>query len=1468
MSKLFISHSSKDDGFVRALREALEDQGYDGWIDSRQLRGGALLWPEIQEAIDEACGLAVVVSSAALQSKWVGKESKHALGVQRTRGKERFPVIPVSLDGTKLGVLEEFFGEEPVYIPAASGAGGDEAVLDAILVAMGKRLPADRAAEPQPKAEPVEELVLHLTDLKIHEEDGKRRATARARLVYEPATPGQPQVASPQPWRLTSPLGLIEAEELRWYLEKYAIWPSGIFREHCERVEANLAKWGQALHTVALPVAHTANVMAAWAKVGEQAGRRFSVEVDAALESGASEAEQSTAREAATLLLGLPWELLHDDKSFLFQGTKAMRVRRRLPNIEGREVPVVAPPIRILLVTARPEDDACGYIDHRANALPLVEAMEALGGLVKIRVLDEPTLSALGKELETARAAGQPYHVIHFDGHGVYDRKVGLGGLCFEDPTDLGKLEQRGHKTVFTTDLGPLLKDHRVPLVFLEACHTATAEKAAESVASAILKEGVVSVVAMSHSVLVETARKFVEAFYGALAAGKRVGSAMLVGQRALKDDSVRGRIFGVGELCLQDWFVPVLYQEKDDPQLFKRTPARQTRDDILAGQMRRMGDLREPPKTGFVGRSRELLALQRLLATSRYAVIRGQGGEGKTALATEFARWMVRSQQVRRAAFICVEGMENNIVESVLDRLGQQLCKQGWSTQADCGGDLEKAEMTIDRALRERRTLLVVDNMESILPPPFVERHEALVAEAKADLDALLALCQRLSDKGDTRIVFTSRERLPVPFDGERERRELGQLAREDAVALVEKLLGEDAVGAGDAADAQTEEIERLVDAVHCHARTLALLAPSLRSHGVEATRESLAELMAEMEKRFPGDREKSVYASVELSLQRMSAENRERARVLAVFHGGVVLDMLRVMMEWKNDEAVALARELVATGLATADPHHRLSLDPALCPYLRLRMNRAETEVLTMRWTPVMRAYVRFLVEQQESQHPEAVATLAVLELPNLLALLDREEKAGYAESTIDLASDLCCLLQRLGKSRMVASVSNVRDKAAKRLVGTWNHACFDVQMTRIGQQLSGGEIGRALEDAKDLLQRARAAGVDGYPGAEYDLALACWFLARALNACGDAGKALGLLGEARTRFEAIAGQQGDKAAEGMALTCLTERGDSLRSLGRLDEAASAYEEAIELDDRRGAKRDVAVGKTQLGSVRLLQRRFDEASEAYRQGLERFTQLDEPGSVATCWHQIGRVFQELGQPEAAEDAYRQSLAISVRLGDVASQASTLGQLGVLYDAALGRTAEAAEFAKQAADKFVGVRHLANEGVARSDLANRLRKLRRFDEARQETRRAIECKTPFGHVAEPWKTWSILAIIETESGDLSAAAAAKQKAIDCYLAYRRDGGENHNGAGRLVFDMRERLAQGGLSAATAFLQQLATRPDFPVSLHAFVQALQAVLNGSRDRNLANAPDLDYTMAAEILLLIENLDRPNPAPRR
>lgn len=152
MSKVFISHSSQDDDFVRKLRASLADLGQQGWIDSRELRGGNLLWPQIQRAMEAASAYVVVVSPDALQSRWVGKELRYALDLAVERGKDKFPVVPLALNGTKLGVLEALFGEEPCYIPVSSDAGGIDAAMHAILIALGQRRPTDVPSDSQPKA--------------------------------------------------------------------------------------------------------------------------------------------------------------------------------------------------------------------------------------------------------------------------------------------------------------------------------------------------------------------------------------------------------------------------------------------------------------------------------------------------------------------------------------------------------------------------------------------------------------------------------------------------------------------------------------------------------------------------------------------------------------------------------------------------------------------------------------------------------------------------------------------------------------------------------------------------------------------------------------------------------------------------------------------------------------------------------------------------------------------------------------------------------------------------------------------------------------------------------------------------------------------------------------------------------------------------------------------------------------------
>jgi hypothetical protein len=550
--------------------------------------------------------------------------------------------------------------------------------LPQILAALGEQLPDDLQPPPEPVSRPVAELKLKLSRATIREAgEGRWRVSATAQLIYDPADPARPAAESRE-FDFTSPLGPIEADELRWYLEEYYRWPTAFFSERAKQIEARLPEWGRQLYDAATSGQSARARLAEWQQSADGAERRFSVFVESRLPEGSSETEQDAANEAGSALMALPWELLHDGQSFLFQGKNSVRVRRCLPKERAEKPAPSGLPIRILLVSPRPEDDKAGYIDHRISARALVEAIQSLGELAELTVLDPPTLPALDRALRQASEAGHAFDVVHFDGHGVYDRRRGLGSLCFEDPKDLGKLEKRTSLLVDAEELGALVREHRIPLVFLEACQSAAEARPAASVAARLLDAGVTSVVAMTHSVLVETARRFVTAFYRDLTEGKRVGAAMLAGQQALYDDDSRGHVMGAGELRLKDWFVPVLYQEESDARLITELFGGEVQRLIEQRRRLSLGALPPPPSHSFVGRSRDLLKLERMLAGNgqRYAVVRGRGGEGKTTLAVELARWLVQTRRFERAAFVSLE--EYTDARGVLDSLGRQLLPQG----------------------------------------------------------------------------------------------------------------------------------------------------------------------------------------------------------------------------------------------------------------------------------------------------------------------------------------------------------------------------------------------------------------------------------------------------------------------------------------------------------------------------------------------------------------------------------------------------------------------------------------------------------------------------------------------------------------------------------------------------------------------------------------------------------------------
>jgi tetratricopeptide (TPR) repeat protein len=1432
--RLFLSHAHRDKPEAEALRRALEDSGVGVWEDALELRAGDRL-ADLEKEVKASRGFLLLWTSSANESEWVERETGWAREARQENPDYRILVV---LRGGGQVSARRLVGEELLFIAAA---GASEEAVPEIRRALGERAPSGRVASAPAPAPLLEELVISFGDARIEESGGRRRAAGRFRLEHRPAS----GAGSRSPWhQYESPLGPLEIEEIRWYLERYPGWPFGTFRERAAALEMKLPEWGRALYDLTLGQGEGQTLD--WRRATGSA-RRVVVEVD----DGAGE---SSASAGAAALLALPWELLADVEGYLFEGGLRARVVRRIPRGSSKASLPLADRLRVLLVIARPEGEGVGFLDPRASARPLVEALAPLGRRAGLEVLADGTLPALRDALARAETAGRPFHVVHFDGHGIYDPTAGLGKLCFEDPADAreNKLERRPH-LVDAEELGALLRERRVPLFVLEACQTAMAgEEVKASVAARLLAAGAGSVLAMTHAVLVETARRFVGTFYQRLVAGERIGAAMVDAEHQLRDDPRRGEVGGHGELLLQDWFVPVLFQEEaGDLQLLQAGAAADPQD-LAAERSVREGELPESPAHGFVGRARELLTVQRLLRDHRCLTLLGGGGQGKTALAVESARWLLDLRRFERIAFASVEDLPD--ARLMVERLGRQLVPDYSVAREEGAGSagerLARARLPVERVLAERRVLLVVDNLESLLAAPG--------REAPAGADEVFGLLGEVSKKGETRLLLTSREAPPGPLEGASV--PLGPLSQSEGRELLAGVLAR--AGQAPAGDADEKRADELIEAVSGHARSLVLLAPLVAERGLEVTAKSVAGMMAKLEALHPGRRELSLLASVRLSLDRLPEPARKQVRALAVFHGSARVEALARVLEVENEEALTLGRQLVALGLAGADGPY-LFPDPALGPAVADELSGEERRELEQRWLQATLGLITHLYnmmfENAASASQGTQASLA--DLLAAIAKAEEEVEAGRvpAAEVMHSVTALQALVRRLGREAARARLEETRRRLKARL-GEWSHAAFNSAKEEIDQRLETGDVSNLVRAAEELEARAVAAG-DVYPEAAYDRALAHLMLSRALRSAGRAGESLSPLAEAERKFTELA-QAGDKDAARMLGPLSNQRGDALLELGRLEEAVRCYERAIELAAATGNQRSAAVARAQIGTVRLEQGRLQDALLAYGQARETFAALDEPGSVAAAWHQIGSVYEEARQWDQAEAAYQHSLSIEVERGNKRGQALTVGQIGTLY-ARSGRLEEAARLQRQAATLDEEVGDDFSRAGSLKNLAATLAALGRIDEARDAARECSRIEASFGHAAQPWKTWALLEQIETDADSPEAARTARSRAMELYAAYRRDGGAPLSDLGRLLATIGAALKTQGEAAAS----NLIPPPDrFAPALLPVRDALLAILAGSRDPALANDPRLDYEDAVELSLLLESLANPTLPP--
>ena len=236
----------------------------------------------------------------------------------------------------------------------------------------------------------------------------------------------------------------------------------------------------------------------------------------------APEPRELTIATDRSALLRLPWELMRDDIGRLAQ---RVAVRRQLETPERLVPREVKLPLRMLYVVSRPDDT--GFIDPRLTTRALLTALDPLEGNVRLDFCRPPTAARMEEMLREAQRAGNPYDIVHFDGHGTFLPHLQLGALCFEKPDD-GSGESRTD-LVRADRLVELLAEYEIPLVLLEACRSATVGRTAvfRAVAPRLIQAGVGSVLSMGHAVHVEAARLLLDRFYRELASGATIGHAV-----------------------------------------------------------------------------------------------------------------------------------------------------------------------------------------------------------------------------------------------------------------------------------------------------------------------------------------------------------------------------------------------------------------------------------------------------------------------------------------------------------------------------------------------------------------------------------------------------------------------------------------------------------------------------------------------------------------------------------------------------------------------------------------------------------------------------------------------------------------------------------------------------------------------------------------------------------------------------
>jgi formylglycine-generating enzyme required for sulfatase activity len=249
-------------------------------------------------------------------------------------------------------------------------------------------------------------------------------------------------------------------------------------------------------------------------------------------------------------LADIPWEYLYMSAAGRFLSLSQKTPLIRYLDLPQRITPLaVTPPLTILALISTPTDFPALDVEAEWSRLSQALASLVAAGRVRLERLAEARLPALQKKLRRGDT-----HILHFIGHGGFDRQTEEGVLVLEDEWGRGRL-------VGAEMLGTILHDHRsLRLAVLNACEGARGARAdpLAGVAQTLVRQGIPAVIAMQFEITDAAAILFAEEFYAAVADGYPVDAALAEARKA---------IFAAGNDM--EWGTPVLHLRAPDGQLF-----------------------------------------------------------------------------------------------------------------------------------------------------------------------------------------------------------------------------------------------------------------------------------------------------------------------------------------------------------------------------------------------------------------------------------------------------------------------------------------------------------------------------------------------------------------------------------------------------------------------------------------------------------------------------------------------------------------------------------------------------------------------------------------------------------------------------------------------------------------------------------------------------------------------------------